>query len=128
MPPHDAITALRRFGLGPKPGDLQRIIADPRGYTIASLADKSAALISNPDLESSHVVFAAIQEAQLAQRLAAALVKDAAKNATPALPVPAATVPTQPGAAMDGMAATPPAAQKTVALPNGGPYRVQARR
>lgn len=81
MPPHDTVTAVRRFGLGPKPGDIARIAADPRGYVLAGLGDKSAALLSGPDLEPSHVVFTAVQESQLMQRLAAALVKDAAKPA-----------------------------------------------
>ncbi len=94
MPPHDAVTAVRRFGLGPKPGDLARIGADPRGYVLAGLADKSKALISGPDLEPSHVVFAAVQEAQLMQRMAAALVKDAAaKTAVLASPMDQPTAP-----------------------------------
>ena len=80
MPQHDAVTALRRFGLGPKPGDMKKIAGDPRGFLVASLADKTAANIdNNPLLDPSYVVYAEAQEAQMAQRMAAALAKDAGK-------------------------------------------------
>ena len=80
MPQHDAVTALRRFGLGPKPGDMKKIAGDPRGFLVASLADKTAANIDdNPLLDPSYVVYAEAQEAQMAQRMAAALAKDAGK-------------------------------------------------
>ncbi len=92
MPQHDAVTALRRFGLGPKPGDMKKIAGDPRGYLLASLSDKTAAKIDNPQLEPSHVVYAEAQEAQLAQRLAQALVKEATKaNGSPVPPAAAVT-------------------------------------
>jgi uncharacterized protein (DUF1800 family) len=70
MTSRDAAIAMRRFGLGPKPGDLKRIAADPRGYVLASLADRKAGLLVRPGLQPSHVVYAAAQEAQAAKGLA----------------------------------------------------------
>jgi uncharacterized protein (DUF1800 family) len=71
----DASTAVRRFGLGARPGDLKRIASDPRGYVLAQLATPATTRIADPDLEPSHVVFVAAQEAQQAQALAKALQK-----------------------------------------------------
>jgi len=84
MSSRDALTAVRRFGLGAKPGDLKRISGDPRGYLLAALAEPGAALMTHPDLQASHVVFAAAQEAQRAQRLAKAQMKEDAGSAAPA--------------------------------------------
>jgi uncharacterized protein (DUF1800 family) len=42
----DAVTALTRFGLGPRPGDLAGIAADPRAALIADIADRDAAVIA----------------------------------------------------------------------------------
>ena len=80
MPQHDAVIALRRFGLGPKPGDMKKIANDPRGFLLGSLTDKAAAKIDNPLLDPSFVVYAEAQEAQMTQKLAQALVKEAAKT------------------------------------------------
>ena len=85
MTPSDAVTALRRLGLGARPGDIKRVAADPRGYVFAQLADAGRALLNDPDLEPSHVVFADAQRAQIEQRAA----KEASK---------AAQVPSQPAA------------------------------
>ena len=100
MPQHDAVTAFRRFGLGPRAGDLQRIAADPRGYVQACLADRNAAHLEKEGLEPSHVVFAQVQEALAAQRLAKALMSEAAKQP----PAP-------------GMASPPPAAMAPAPKP-----------
>jgi uncharacterized protein (DUF1800 family) len=81
----DATTAIRRFGLGARPGDLKRIAADPRGYVLGQLAQPTAVRIDRPDLDHSHVVFAAAQEAQQTQRLAQAI----KKAAQPAAAAPA---------------------------------------
>src|SRR5581483_1743735 len=72
MSAHDAVTALRRFGLGARPGELARIAGDPRGFVLQSLTDPGRARIDDPALEPSHVVFAAAMEAQRRQRLARA--------------------------------------------------------
>ena len=88
MPQFDAVTAFRRFGLGPKPGDITKVANDPRGFLASCLADKTAARIDNPELQPSYAVFAMAQEAQLAQRLANILMKEAAQPATTAASPP----------------------------------------
>lgn len=108
MPQHDAVTALRRFGLGPKPGDMLKVANDPRGFLLAGLADKAAARLDKPELQSSAAVFAEAQEAQMAQRLAKALANEVSKDAGSRRPTPAAPPKTS---------ATPPPAP--MALPNG---------
>jgi uncharacterized protein (DUF1800 family) len=107
MPQHDSVTALRRFGLGPRPGDTVKVAGDPRGFLLASIADKTAARLDDPDLDPSHVVYALAQEAQMAQRLGQLLLKDAAKmevaKATPAaVPAKPATMADAPAAKMPG--------------------------
>ena len=72
MSARDAVTALRRFGLGPRPGERARIAADPRGFLLQSLTDRAKAQIADTGLEPSHVVFAAAMAAQRRQRLARA--------------------------------------------------------
>jgi uncharacterized protein (DUF1800 family) len=37
MSARDAVTALRRFGLGARPGEPRRIVSDPRGFVMAQL-------------------------------------------------------------------------------------------
>ena len=69
MSTRDAATALRRLGLGARPGEMARIAADPRGFVAAQLADPAAATIKTGDLEPSFVVLAEDQRAQEAQRL-----------------------------------------------------------
>jgi uncharacterized protein (DUF1800 family) len=69
MTAHDTMVALRRLGLGPRPGDVRRIAGDPRGYVMAALARPSIGLLEHSDLEPSHVTFAAFREARRADRL-----------------------------------------------------------
>jgi uncharacterized protein (DUF1800 family) len=97
MSAHDAVTALRRFGLGARPGELKRIAGDPRGFVLQSLTEPGRSRIDDPALEPSHVVFAAAMEAQRRQRLAranppdgGAVMQDGAGEggATKAAPVP----------------------------------------
>jgi len=76
MSARDAVTALRRFGLGARPGELKRIVADPRGFVLQSLTDPGRSRIDDPALEPSHTVFAAAMEAQRLQRLARANPQD----------------------------------------------------
>jgi uncharacterized protein (DUF1800 family) len=76
MSVREAVTALRRFGLGARPGELKRIASDPRGFILQSLTDPGRARIDDPALEPSHVVFAAAMEAQRQQRLARANAQD----------------------------------------------------
>ena len=57
MKHREASVALRRFGLGPRTGDLARVAGDPRGYVLEGLQKKGAAEIRDPELEPSHVSF-----------------------------------------------------------------------
>ena len=84
--PRDSATALRRFGLGPRPGDTTRIGADPRGYVLAALANPNAAVIaSTAELEATPKIFASIEEARIEQ----VILKSFGQNGTTA-PVPLA--------------------------------------
>ena len=65
-----AMIALRRFGLGARPGDIAKVGADPRGFVLASFDRRHEILLDDPDLEPSHVTFAAAAVAQQQQRLA----------------------------------------------------------
>ncbi len=64
----DAVTAVRRFGLGARPGDVQRISADPRGYVLAALTRPEAARLPSDDLLPSHIAFAELRRAQIERR------------------------------------------------------------
>lgn len=46
-------TALKRFGLGPRPGDAERINSDPRGSVLDQLARPQSARIDDPALPPS---------------------------------------------------------------------------
>jgi uncharacterized protein (DUF1800 family) len=65
-----AMIALRRFGLGARPGDIAKVGNDPRGFTLAQFDRRGEILLDDPDLEPSHVTMAAAQVAQQQQRLA----------------------------------------------------------
>ncbi len=91
MSARDAVTALRRFGLGARPSEIQRIAGDPRGFILQSLADPARGRIDDPGLEPSHVTFATAMAAQRRQRLAraaatedGAVMKDGAAAPSPA--------------------------------------------
>ena len=87
--PRDAVTALRRFGLGPKPGDVGKIAADPRGYVLGALANPALARIDNsPELEPSPAVFAALEEARIEQ----VIIRTFGDKGPAAVVVPAAKV------------------------------------
>lgn len=90
MQARDAATAVRRFGLGPKPGDLKRIASDPRGYVLAQMNDRAGGRLDDSVLAPSHAVFAEMREAQRNQKAAreaaaaaAATMQDAAKSGPP---------------------------------------------
>ena len=108
MSTREAAIALRRFGLGSRPGDVARIAADPRGFVLSQLSKPNAALLNDPDLEPSHVVFAEAQRAQMEQRAT----KEAAKKAISAPSVPAskpAAPSTPPGPSPSASKAASPA-------------------
>ena len=99
MRAHETAIALRRLGLGPKPGDAARIAHDPRGYVLDQLADPRTALIGDAELAPSHAVFVATRMAQVEQKA----MRDAAKSGAPA---PGVAAPAE-----GGPSATPPAAK-----------------
>ena len=70
MSTREALIALRRFGLGARPGEVRSIAADPRGYVLQQLNKKDVAALDDPDLDPSHVSLAAAQVAGQQQRLA----------------------------------------------------------
>jgi len=59
----EAVLALRRFGMGPRPGSIAAIEADPRGALIAELDRPSAGLLAVSALASSPKAFRAVQDA-----------------------------------------------------------------
>lgn len=78
MSSRDAVHALRRFGLGSRPGEIGRIASDSRGFVLGQLDAADAARLSGPDLESSHAVLAEVQRARRAQRQAREQMKEVA--------------------------------------------------
>jgi uncharacterized protein (DUF1800 family) len=63
----DAAFAARRFGLGPKPGDLARIGDDPRGWLLSQIvphASRPAALDSLPPVTERIAALAAFRQTQ----------------------------------------------------------------
>jgi uncharacterized protein (DUF1800 family) len=78
MSNQDALTALRRFGFGGRPGEIKKVAADPRGYVLQSIARPTAANISDPDLDSSAETYRSGQVAQQQQKLARESKREAA--------------------------------------------------
>ncbi len=111
MSKSDPVTALRRFGLGVRQGEIKRIASDPRGYVASALADPSKALLNHPDLDPSHVVFANAQDVQLSQRIAIELAKTTARTAATGSAQMAAVDPNLPPSV-----ASPPAKPKVADL------------
>ena len=69
----EALLALHRFGMGPRPGSVAAIEADPRGALIAELERPSAAELAAANLLSSAKAFRAVTDAN-AKRQAKAIV------------------------------------------------------
>jgi len=59
----DAVLALNRFGMGPRPGSIAAIEADPRGALLAELDRPPADLISASELPSSAKAFRTVADA-----------------------------------------------------------------
>lgn len=89
MSAQEASIALRRFGLGPRGDDVKRVAADPRGYVVAALARKDAAVLAGPDLEPSRVAFQALREAQASVKASRDMVKSEAAVKVELGPAPA---------------------------------------
>ena len=69
----EAILALHRFGMGPRPGSIAAIGSDPRGALIAELDRPSASEVAAASLPSSAKAFRAVTDAY-AKRQAKAIV------------------------------------------------------
>jgi uncharacterized protein (DUF1800 family) len=69
----EAVLALHRFGMGPRPGSIAAIETDPRGALIAELERPSASDLAAPGLPSSAKAFRTVNEAN-AKRQAKAIV------------------------------------------------------
>jgi uncharacterized protein (DUF1800 family) len=64
----EAALALHRFGLGPRPGSMAAIEADPRGALIAELERPSVSELAAPTLPSSAKAFRTVNEANAKRR------------------------------------------------------------
>jgi uncharacterized protein (DUF1800 family) len=91
LDPQGAALALHRFGLGPRPGTIAAIAADPRGALIADLNQPNAGMVSDAGLLSSgaanRVAFeynAARNAAKRREAAAAKLIADNAAAQNPA--------------------------------------------
>jgi uncharacterized protein (DUF1800 family) len=71
----EAVLALHRFGMGPRPGSIAAIEADPRGALIAELERASAGNIAAADLPSSAKAFRAVTDAYAKRQAKAILAK-----------------------------------------------------
>lgn len=80
--PEEAVTALRRFGLGARPGDIAAIAADPRGYVRSALTAQASVLLDDPDLDASNIALANAQLAQRQRRLERESAQEALREAT----------------------------------------------
>src|SRR5487761_2283651 len=109
--PRDAATAVRRFGLGPKPGDIARIGSDPRGYVLTALANPAGARLDDGgELRPTPKVFAELEEARVEQ----AIMKAFGQTAADPKPQPAQAPARTASADMAG----PDMATATMSVPN----------
>ena len=105
----EAVLALHRFGMGPRPGSIAAIESDPRGALIAELERPSASEIAASGLPSSAKAFRAVTEAN-AKRQAKAIVAKKEQDAKRKQMAEAAamTEGTAPGTERDGGRRWPP--------------------
>src|ERR1700686_927736 len=71
----EAALALHRFGMGPRPGSIAAIEADPRGALIAELDRSSTSLIAASGLPSSARAFRAVNDANAKRQAKAVIAK-----------------------------------------------------
>src|SRR5690349_17974403 len=90
-----ASLALNRFGLGARPGDLERVGGDVRGFLRQEVERRAAPQPTGPGLLDTAGAFSALREQNERVRLASAARPD------PAAPVPG-TAPQMAGPAMEG--------------------------
>ncbi len=94
MSVRDAVTTLRRFGLGARPGEVKAISGDPRGHLRQSLRDARNALLEDPQLRPSHALIEELFVEQRQRRLAEQQkMKD---GPAPQMPPPAMAAPGAP--------------------------------
>src|SRR5262249_59792803 len=77
----DAVLALHRFGMGPRPGSVAAIGSDPRGALIAELERPLAAQVSADLLPSSAKAFRAVADANAKRQAKAIMATKAQKEA-----------------------------------------------
>src|ERR1700741_1932034 len=77
----EAVLALHRFGMGPRPGSIAAIESDPRGALIAELDRPSAALLSAPMQPSSAKAYRTVTDANARRQAKAILATKAQKEA-----------------------------------------------
>lgn len=73
----EAVLALHRFGMGPRPGSIAAIEADPRGALIAELDFWPASLATASALPSSAKAFRTVADANAKRQAQAILAKRA---------------------------------------------------
>ena len=71
----EAVLALHRFGMGPRPGSIAAIEADPRGALIAELERPSASEITASGLPSSARAFRTVADANAKRQAKATIAK-----------------------------------------------------
>lgn len=64
----DAVLALRRFGLGPRPGDVEQIAPDPRAALLAELAEPGVADLGGTELPGTADAYIAVRRDQQARQ------------------------------------------------------------
>src|SRR5476651_604178 len=77
----EAALALHRFGMGPRPGSIAAIEADPRGALIAELERPSTSLAAASALPSSAKAFRTVNEANAKRQAKTILAAKAQKEA-----------------------------------------------
>ncbi|KAA3450482.1 hypothetical protein C7I87_12790 [Mesorhizobium sp. SARCC-RB16n] len=131
-PPDPTLVAFNRFGLGARPGDRDRLGADPRGYLKAELRRPDIAMISldDPayaDLLGSTAAIQASMAARFQRRLDRSLMKAAAEqpaNGPAATNAPAmASAPVK----VDAPAAAPPKPTPATPPVEATLYRAEAQ-
>jgi uncharacterized protein (DUF1800 family) len=77
----EAVLALHRFGMGPRPGSIAAIEADPRGALIAELERPPAGLIAASALPSSAIAFRTVADANAKRQAQLIVAKRAQEKA-----------------------------------------------
>lgn len=80
----DALLALSRFGLGPRPGDLKAVGGDPRGFVLAQCGMAQATALAAPGLQPTEALMPAFFETRRNRKLAL-MAKEAAGQAQAAV-------------------------------------------